>query len=149
MVGRRGSEGAEGRGTLGDPLDKLEMVWASLESWFDLILKEFDKISSKDDSSLDTSDSSSSDNSQLAAAIILSAPQKRREVYLKHQVPAHSNADKRASWRRSWHADRYVKVTPLTEDEGEEPVSLPLSYHRSKSTEMTTNDRDDGKRLGI
>lgn len=132
-----------------DPFDKLETVWSSLESWFDLLLKEVQKLStSKSQTKPEVPpDVLINDTSQLAAAIILSAPPKRREVFLKPSVSFESRKDdkKKAGWRRSWHPDRYVKVTPLNEEEHEEGLtsmsSLP-TYVRSKSSEQPINDNN-------
>ena len=126
-----------------DPFDKLEMVWTSLESWFDLILKEIEKLSTNQLHECNL-ESTSSDTSQLAAAIILSAPPKRREVFLRTSSTSPPQADDRSSWRRSWHADRYVRVTLVTEEQEDQPVSLPI-YHRSKSTDATTGEKEKGK----
>ena len=130
-----------------DPFDQLEMIWTSLESWFDLLLKEIFKLS--DQKLQEHKIDKTTDTSQLAAAIILSAPPKRREVFLKPSISFDSPqqvADK-SNWRRSWHADRYVRVTPLSEEQDTSTSSLP-SYNRSKSTEMsTTNNTDISKNL--
>lgn len=129
-----------------DPFDKLETVWSSLESWFDLLLKEVQKLSNAKAGKSEVPDVSTNDTSRLAAAIILSAPPKRREVFLKPSVSFENHKDdkKKAGWRRSWHPDRYVKVTPLNEEEheGQNMSSLP-AYIRSKSSEVVITD--DGK----
>ncbi len=124
-----------------DPFEKLEMIWTSLESWFDLLLTEILKLSDQklQEHKIDLT-TTSSDTTQLAAAIILSAPPKRREVFLKASISFDNSQQviNKSQWRRSWHAERYVRVTPLAEEQ-DSPSSLP-SYNRSKSTEMANND---------
>ena len=137
---------------LQDPFELLEVVWKSLESWFDLLVKEIHRLSEMKmkDSEQDASakeqqlkpDDSSSDTSQLAAAIILSAPPERREVFLKPSVSFERPTgiiDKEAR-RRSWHTDRVVRVVPLGLEEDVSSVSLLPSYCRSKSTETSPKD---------
>lgn len=137
-----------------NPFDKLEVIWTSLECWFDLILKEIQKLSTDKPQKLTeptiADDDALSDTSQLAAAIILSAPPKRREVYLKQTSTSLSPpqiADEKKNWRRSWHAERYVRVTPLAEEGAEPEKMTPLpSFERSKSSEVSpSSERKNGE----
>ena len=71
----------------------------------------------------------------MAAAIILSAPAKRRRVFLKSSTSIDSDtvlslAENKALKRRSWHVERVCRVIALEEDF----ASLP-SLSRSVSSE--------------
>ena len=148
-----------------DPLQQLEVIWLSLSSWFDLLMKEIQKlpeIEEEQEASLENvtfhkelsheedmtfketikERSVSPESAQLAAAIILSAPPKRRQVFLKPSVSFEGNSriSKKCLKRRSWHVECVARVIPLDE----EYSSLP-SFQRSKSSENSSNQETELK----
>ena len=166
--------------TISDPFDNMEMVWSSLESWFDLLMNEVEKIQKEEQGltvtqlshqsvepdtkqnlvpNLATSSPGSDipspkpptvvfppcdsppqkkrlslvQTSQLAAAIVNSAPPQRRTVYLKtstsfDETPMSSFCD-RVLKRRSWHMER-VAARYLTTIGDSQP-----SFDRSLSSD--------------
>ena len=175
--------------TISNPFEELEMVWGSLESWFDLLIIEVQKLEEQNENIVTepgkqtleprsdlgtepvpkpeifphspTNDSHNPDisppssprrkpqkpqlpslqSSQLAAAIVNSAPQERRAIYLKSSssfdvaeptlpLPHLNDA---ALKRRSWHVERVV-ARILTLGCGESLTSLP-TFSRSLSSD--------------
>ena len=172
---------------ISNPFEELEMVWGSLESWFDLLMVEVQKLEEKSEnmdtepgkqtlepkSDLGTEPAPKPENSphsptntipdisppssprrkplklqlpslqssQLAAAIVNSAPQERRAIYLKSSssfdiaeptlpLPHLNDA---ALKRRSWHVERVV-ARILTLGCGGSLTSLP-TFSRSVSSD--------------
>ena len=175
--------------TISNPFEELEMVWGSLESWFDLLMVEVQKLEEQNEtlvtgpgkqtpepkSNLGTEPASKPEisphsptnsshtpdispsssprrkpsklqlpslhSSQLAAAIVKSAPQERRAIYLKSSssfdvaeptlpLPHLNDA---ALKRRSWHVERVV-ARMLTLGCGGSLTSLP-TFSRSLSSD--------------
>ena len=136
-----------------DPLERLETVWTSLSSWFDLLLNELEKLDST--STLTLLEESLADASReelekeeevklkpaivedllsptdsfplpnLAAAIVNSAPPERRLVFLKPNISFDEleDEDKKLK-RRSWHVERVASRFLMRED-SESSSSLP------------------------
>ena len=124
-----------------DPFEALEVVWTSLASWFDLLKKEVIKIEATDDSlseAVPELSSTPTDTSQLAAAIVLSVPPKRRQVFLQNSLSLEGDSfcrmNSKELKRRSWHVERFARVLALEEDQ--EFSSLP-SFYRSISSDPT------------
>ena len=122
-----------------DPLDQLEVVWISLSSWYDLLMKEIEKIEGEASNGIEKKDSNnlqpiSSESSQLAAAIILSAPPKRRQIFLRAtnsiEERLGSVINDKALKRRSWHVERVAHLMAL-----EDYSSLP-TFQRSASSDL-------------
>ena len=123
-----------------DPLDQLEVVWISLSSWYDLLMKEIEKIEGetsngiKKEASTNNSHPILSESSQLAAAIILSAPPKRRQIFLHAtnsiEERLGSVINDKALKRRSWHVERVAHLIAL-----EDYSSLP-TFQRSASSDL-------------
>ena len=175
--------------TISNPFEELEMVWGSLESWFDLLMVEVQKLEEQNENVVTesgkqtlepksdlgtvasepapkpeicphspTNDYHTPDisppssprrkpqlpslqSSQLAAAIVNSAPQERRAIYLKSSssfdvaeptlpLPHLNDA---ALKRRSWHVERVV-ARILTLGCGGSLTSLP-TFSRSLSSD--------------
>ena len=140
---------------LSNPLAVMEVVWSSLISWFDLLMKEVSKlpeveklqevpeVPEVDGTTPITESSISLDSTQLAAAIILSAPPKRRQVYLNSSssdTDFHRLDSSESFKRRSWHVERLVRVMTLEE---EASSSLP-SFCRSQSSEPSQTGGSEG-----
>lgn len=142
-----------------DPMDHLETVWSSLRSWFDLLQMEILKLPEIIETDVDvqevkevfisdTIDSGvDSMSPQLAAAIILSAPPKRRQVYLMQSNSINSDdvssfvANNAALKRRSWHVDRVAHAMVSLEGAS----SLP-SFQRSVSSDPSSCSTGIGMR---
>lgn len=131
-----------------DPFEVLEVVWTSLSSWFDLLKKEVIKIETSEDEALQDIDRKLSTSpfsvstDQLAAAIVLSAPPKRRQIFLQNSVSFENSSDRvllegnsKALKRKSWHVERFARFVAL--EESSEFSSLP-SFHRSQSSDPST-----------
>ena len=85
--------------------------------------------------------------SDMAAAIILSAPAKRRRVFLKSSTSIDGDAalsltENKALKRRSWHVERVCRVIAQEEDFSSLP-SLPRSVSSDACPEKTHVPSDE------